>query len=176
MRAGLAGDAGAYKRLLAALTPVLRATIRRGFSRSQIGSVDVEDVLQETLLALHLKRHTWDPAQPLGPWLMAITRHKLIDSLRRRGRRGEVPVDDFLGILENRTAESAPDDVLDKRDAERLLGTLQPRSRDIVQSIAIEGRSAREVGDRLSMTEGAVRVALHRGLKQLAATYRRLSE
>ncbi|MDK9697889.1 MAG: sigma-70 family RNA polymerase sigma factor [Siculibacillus sp.] len=165
MRAALAGDANAYRRLLEALTPVLRAAAARGLARAGLGSADVEDVVQETLLALHLKRHTWDPTRPLMPWVATIARHKLVDGLRRRGRRSEVPVEDFHEIL----AAPAEPDPTEARDVDRMLGRLAPRQRDIVRSITVEDRSIAATADRLGMSEGAVRVALHRGLKALAA-------
>ena len=54
----------------------------------------------------------------------------------------------------------------------KMLASLAERQRVIVEAISIEGRSARDVGQRLGMSEGAVRVALHRALKALAAAYR----
>ena len=86
MRAANRGDAVAYARLLASLTPVLRGLARQSLSRTRLES-DFEDVVQETLLAIHLKRHTWDETRPFGPWVRAIIRHKLIDAARRRGFR-----------------------------------------------------------------------------------------
>src|SRR6185295_18968038 len=80
MRAANAGDEIAYRRLLEALAPLLRQVVRRGFAHSGFGNCDVEDVVQETLLAIHLKRQTWDEDEALTPWVMAIARHKLIDS------------------------------------------------------------------------------------------------
>ena len=169
MRAALAGDAVAYRRLLDALTPRLRAMATRSFARAGIGSGDMEDVVQETLLAIHLKRHTWDPREPLAPWVHAIARNKAIDVMRRRGRRIEVSVDDFAEVLP--AAETR--DPTETGDVERLLTALGDRQRDIVRSIGMEERSIRETAERLKMTEGAVRVALHRGLKTLAELYRR---
>lgn len=169
MRAALAGDGAAYRRLLEALTPRLRAVAARNLARAGIGASDMEDVVQETLLAIHLKRHTWDPREPLAPWVHVIARNKAIDALRRRGRRIEVSVDDFAEILP--AAETR--DPTEGGDVERLLGALGDRQRDIVRSIGMEERTIRETAERLSMTEGAVRVALHRGLKTLAQLYRR---
>lgn len=168
MKLSLAGDASAYERLLRALAPVLRAIASRQFNSSGRGSSEAEDVVQETLLAIHLKRHTWDAGQPLGPWVRAIVRHKVIDALRRRGRRDEVPVDDYLEILP--AAETRPSS--DLQDAEKLLAGLKQRQRDIVRSITVDGSSIREVAARFSMKEGAVRVALHRGLKTLAEMHK----
>lgn len=128
---------------------------------------EAEDVVQEVILAIHMKRHTWDQSKPIGPWIMAITRNKMIDEVRRRGRRTEVPVDGLLDILE----APGQDDAINAYDADRVLATLKGRSREIVQAIAIEGHSARDVAEKLGMTEVAVRVALHRSLKALAETY-----
>lgn len=169
MRAALAGDERAYRTLLEALTPRLRAVVGRSLSRAGASSADLEDIVQETLLAIHLKRHTWDPSAPLAPWVQAIARNKTIDALRRRGRRAEVDVADFVDVL-----PAAPErDPTEGGDVERLLGELGDRQRDIVRSIGVEEKSVRETAERLGMSEGAVRVALHRGLKTLAGLYRR---
>lgn len=167
MRAAMGGDAAAYRRLLEALTHSLRAVTRRGFAQAGAALNDVEDVVQETLLAIHLKRHTWDMDQPLGPWVRAIARHKLIDALRRRGRRIEVPID---LVIDSLPADEGPSN-LDRQDAHRLVDGLNGRQQAVVRSISIEGKSIRETADRLGMNEGAVRVALHRGLKALAARH-----
>jgi RNA polymerase sigma-70 factor (ECF subfamily) len=169
MRDAIDGDARAYHRLLSALTPHLRAIARRRCDQFGAPVSEAEDVVQEVLLAVHLKRATWDPARPIGPWLSTIVRNKLVDSLRRRGRHMYVPIEDVMATLE--VEEQA--DGLDRRDVERLLGRLKDPRRDIVRSIAIEGAGVRETAARLTMSEGAVRVALHRALKSLAALYRR---
>ena len=168
MRAAISGDAGAYRRFLEAVTPHLRAMARRRCEQFGVSASDSEDIVQEVLLAIHLKRGTWDQARPIGPWISTIVRNKLIDTLRRRGRRITVPIEDVVDTLQ--AGETA--DNLDQHDVERLLGRLKDQQRAIVQSISVEGVSVRETADRLHMTEGAVRVALHRALKTLAALYR----
>jgi RNA polymerase sigma-70 factor (ECF subfamily) len=172
MRAAIGGDAAAYRRLLESLSHSLRAITRRGFVQAGAGLNVVEDVVQETLLAIHLKRHTWDTSQPLGPWVRAIARHKLIDALRRRGRRIEMPIEHFLDTL----AAEEPRSDLDRQDAHRLVNGLNGRQQAVVRAISIEGKSIREAADSLGMNEGAVRVALHRGLKALAAMHRKGDE
>ena len=129
---------------------------------------DAEDIVQEVLLAIHLKRHTWDPGRPIGPWIAAIARNKAIDTLRRRGRHIEIPIEE---VIDHLPAEQAVGSA-DAQDLDRMMGTLNGRQRDIIRSISLSGASIREVADRLEMTEGAVRVALHRALKALAARYR----
>ena len=168
MRAAVRGDTGAYHRLLQELAPVLRGLASRGFARRRFGSEDVEDVVQETLLALHLKRHTWDERQPFSPWVHAIARNKLIDNLRRRGRQVHLDIDDIGDLL----AGDVPAVELNSIDAHHLIGRLSGRKREIVVAISINGASAREVAQRLGMTEGAVRVALHRALRSLAKALR----
>jgi len=168
MRTARRGDAGAYHRLLHELAPMLRGLASRGFPNHKLSREDVEDVVQETLLAVHLKRHTWDESRPLLAWVSAIARHKMIDILRRRGSHRHLPIDDVSDWL---ASEPQPAE-MNSVDAERVIATLKGRQRQIVLAISIERASAREVARRLGMTEGAVRVALHRALKSLAKAFR----
>jgi RNA polymerase sigma-70 factor (ECF subfamily) len=168
MRAANKGDAAAYARLLASLAPVLRGQTRRRLAGTRLEQ-DVEDVVQETLLAVHLKRHTWDEARPFGPWLGAIARHKLIDAMRRRGHRVHVPVEDFADFL----VAPAPDPERSIGAVDRYLDKLPSRQKDVVQALTLESATVRETAQRLSTTEGAVRVALHRGLAAIAAAVRK---
>jgi len=90
--------------------------------------------------------------------------------LRRRGRHVELPIDDLIDVLPAETSKER----LSGRDAERLLSVLSGRQRDVVHAISMEGMSAREAADRFRISEGAVRVALHRGLSALAVAWRDL--
>lgn len=168
MRAANRGDTASYQRLLMELAPVLRGVASRSFARSGLGPEDIEDVVQETLLAVHLKRHTWDERERLFPWVHAIAQNKVVDNLRRRGRRAHVPIEDISETFAN--DDPAPE--MNGVDAERMIASLSGRQRDIVVAISIEGASARDVAQRLGMSEGAVRVALHRALKTLAKAFR----
>jgi RNA polymerase sigma-70 factor (ECF subfamily) len=169
MRRALDGDAQAYQRFLLAVTPHLRAMARRRCEQFGAPASEAEDVVQEVLLAVHLKRGTWDPARPIGPWLSAIVRNKLIDSLRRRGRHVSVPIED---VMETVASDDEAADAMDRLDAIHLLERLKDPQRDIVRSISIGGAGIRETAERLKMSEGAVRVSLHRALKKLAGFYR----
>jgi RNA polymerase sigma-70 factor (ECF subfamily) len=169
MMASIGGDEGAYRRLLKDVSRSVRSMARGAFARAGAGDADIEDAVQETLLAIHLKRHTWDPGQPLAPWVYAIARHKVVDALRRRGRQRIEPLEDFEEFL----AAPEGEDPHALSDARRLLETLAPRQRDIVTSISLGGQSIAATAARLSMSEVAVRVALHRALKSLAAAWRR---
>jgi RNA polymerase sigma-70 factor, ECF subfamily len=169
MRAANAGDEAAYRKALTGIAPVLRAQIRRGLLRVGRGAEDVEDILQETLLAIHLKRHTWRDSEPFSPWMRAVARNKLIDALRRRGGRFDLPIDDFSDTL------AAPEEErpLSPAETDRMLGMIDGRPREVVQAIAVDGLTTREAAARLSMTEGAVRVALHRGIGALSKAFRK---
>ncbi len=169
MRAANAGDAGAYRRLLGELTPALRIFARRSVARAGTAAADAEDIVQETLLAVHLKRQTWKEDAPLSPWLFAIARHKLVDALRRRGGRTEISIEEFAEVLPGPSEE--PISVV--ADVSRHLDGLPAGQRNVVRSIAVDGASIDETAARLSMSNGAVRVALHRGLAALAAKLRR---
>jgi RNA polymerase sigma-70 factor (ECF subfamily) len=169
MRSAVSGDSAAYRRLLSAVTPVLRATARRGLARAGQPVDQSEDIVQDILLAVHLKRHTWDADAPFAPWLFAIARNKLIDALRRRGRRVFVNIDDFSEIIPGEPVE----ETVPAREVAVHLAGLPARQRDVLQSIAVDGASIKATALRLSMSEGAVRVGLHRGLANLTARLRK---
>lgn len=162
LAAANAGDARAYARFLRAVTQTLRGIVRaRG---GGLGEAACEDVLQEVLLAIHLKRHTWTPGAPVRPWLYAITRYKVVDAFRARGRKIDLPIEDFAEVL---PAEAGPDPT-EAADMDKMIGMLDMRSAQIVRKIGLEGVSVAETGRALEMSDGAVRVALHRALKTLA--------
>jgi RNA polymerase sigma-70 factor (ECF subfamily) len=165
MRRANRGDAAAYRLLLQELASILRRSARR--SGSQCAHEDIEDAVQDTLLALHLKRRTWDESRPLLPWVRAILKNKVTDVLRRRGGRVHLSIDDFTETLAD-----VPVEVASRIDTEVVLASLKGRQRDVVVSISVEGGSARQVAARLGMSEVAVRVCLHRALKAMARTFR----
>jgi len=165
LRAALAGDERAYTEFLRRA-----ACLVHGFARPKVvgGGIDPEDIVQETLLAIHMKRHTWRDDAPVTPWLYAIARYKLIDAFRRRGRRVEIE----LGEIPETFAAPAPEIVSD-REIGRVLETLAPRQRSVVAAVSVDGLSIRETAKSLGMTETAVRVALHRGLTAIAQRFGR---
>lgn len=164
------GDQRAYAQILTAITPVVRGIVRaRG---GALGPEGCEDVVQDVLLTVHMKRHTWREDAPLRPWLYAVTRHKVVDAFRARGKRIDVPVDDFLEVL----AAPAGPDPFEAQDMDRVIDQLDPRAAQIVRAIGIDGDTAADTGARLGMSEGAVRVALHRALKSLASLRERMIE
>ena len=163
--AALAGDQRAYAGFLEAVAGRLRATLRRKLGS---GGVEAEDILQETLLAIHLKRDTWDVTAPVLPWVHAIARYKMIDAFRRRGRRIELDIGDFVDVL------AQPEvDTVSEREIGRALGLLGPGQKAVVAAISVEGRTIAETAGRLGMTETAVRVALHRGLTAISRHFAR---
>jgi RNA polymerase sigma factor (sigma-70 family) len=167
MRAAMTGDAGAYRQFLVAVTPHVRAIARSQCRRFGAPEGEAEDVVQEVLLAIHLKRGTWDQDRPIRPWVAAITRNKLVDALRRRGRYASVPIEEVADSL---SVEDQLPDVM-QHDMDALLGHLTAQQREIVRSISLNGYSIQETAERLKMKEGAVRVALHRALKALGALH-----
>ena len=166
LRAANRGDTAAYARFLAALAPVLR-----GIIRARAGGLDPasrEDIVQEVLLTIHLKRHTWAPDRPLRPWVYAITRYKIIDVLRGMGRTVMLPVEDYADIL----PAEAEADPFASRDTDRMLDLLDDRSRNILRAVAYEGVKLADLAARFGLSDGAARVALHRALGRLAALRR----
>lgn len=168
MVAAQGGDAQAYAALLRELTPLLRAYFRR---RLQSLPDEVEDLLQETLLAMHNSRHTYDAGQPLGRWAHAIARYKLVDLLRARAGREALhdPLDDEGAEL---LSEAEPAAAEARRDLRVLLQQLPDRQRLPIELVKIEGLSVADTARRTGLSESAVKVGVHRGLKRLAALIR----
>lgn len=164
---GLAGDAAAYHAFLTELSTHLRAFFRRRMSGLPD---DVEDLVQETLLAVHNQRHTYDPAQPLTAWVYAIAKYKLVDLVRRRARRDlrNDPLDEELDVLAHNDAEAAAA----RLDLAKLLLRLPDRQRLPIVCMKLEGMSVVEAARATGMSESAVKVGVHRGLKALAAMIR----
>lgn len=170
LRAANRGDERAYGAFLRAVAPIVRGVARaRG---SGLGPEACEDIVQETLLAIHQKRHTWREDAPVRPWLYAIVRHKVIDAFRARGQRVHLAIEDFADAL---PAEPGPD-LTERGDVERVLSRLEPRAARIVRAIGLEGASPKELAGTLGMTETAVRVALHRALRKVAEMRKEMIE
>lgn len=165
LRAALEGDERAYGDFLHKAAALIRAWARR---RTTFSGLDPEDVVQETLLAIHVKRHTWRSDGPVAPWLYAIARHKLVDALRRQGRHPRIEISEVEGRLAVEEAETVRD-----WEIGRALETLTPGQRSVVNAISVEGRTIAEAARSLDMNETAVRVALHRGLAAIARRFGR---
>ncbi|MDB5826112.1 MAG: polymerase subunit sigma [Variovorax sp.] len=164
---GLAGDAAAYHSFLSKLGAHLRAFLgKRLFGWPD----EVEDLVQECLLAMHNQRHTYQPDQPLTAWVHAIARYKMIDLLRSKSIREALhdPIDDDLAVF----ADSATDASDARRDLGGLLATLPDRQRLPIVHVKLEGLSVAETSRLIGMSESAVKVNVHRGLKALAARFR----
>ena len=164
---GLAGDADAYHAFLDDLSGHLRAFLRR---RLFALPDDVEDLVQETLIAVHSRRHTYDTAQPLTAWVHAIARYKLVDHLRAHAARrsaGE-PLDEESELFAVTDGEATDA----RRDVTRLLDRLPERQRVAIVLTRLEGLSVAETSRATGMSESAVKVGVHRGIKALTAMVR----
>lgn len=157
---GLEGDSSAHKELLALLSRHLR-----GYFARRLGAAahEVEDLVQETLLAVHLKRDSYDRALPFMPWAYAVARYKLIDHLRRRYRQTHVPLEDAGALF----AADDPEEGVLRTDLDRLLEQLPSRQRSLLQDVKLQGLSIEEAAQKRGVTAVSARVMLHRTLKWL---------
>jgi RNA polymerase sigma-70 factor (ECF subfamily) len=166
MTAGLDGDATAYRMLLERLSPHLRSYYRGRLARAGKGASEAEDLLQEALLAIHTRRHTYDRTELFTPWMYAIARYKLIDHLRRtNASRGDVPIED----AEEFPARADHDGVESSIDLGRLMARLPVKMQQAIRYVKLEGLSVAEAASRSGMTESSVKINIHRGLKALSA-------
>ena len=153
----LDGDSQAYRQLLAELSRYLR-----GYFARRIGGQEVEDLVQETLLAVHLKRATYDRALPFTPWAYAVARYKLVDRFRR-DHAPHVPLEDAGDLL---ALENAEENAV-RIDLARLLERLPTRQRKLIEDVKLKGLSIEEAARRGGVTAVSARVMLHRSLKRL---------
>jgi len=160
MLRGLAGDAAAHAMLLRDMTGYLR-----GFFAKRLGrdAADVEDLVQETLLAIHLKRETYDTAQPFTAWAYSVARYKLIDRFRRNKVRRTEPLEDADALF----AEPAAQEATTRRDLDKLMSDLPERQRKLLEDVKLAGLTNAEAAKKAGMTESAVKVSIHRSLKAL---------
>ena len=165
---GLGGDPRAYREFLDALSAHLRAFLRRRLTRLPD---EVEDLVQECLLAIHNQRHTYDPDQPLTAWVHAIATYKLVDLMRRRASvdRLTEPLDDDHDVFSSADADASEA----RRDLGKLLDQLPDRQRLPIVCVKLQGLSVVDTARLTGMSASAVKVGVHRGLKALAAKVRK---
>jgi RNA polymerase sigma factor (sigma-70 family) len=164
MTAGLDGDAGAHAALLRALVPMLNSFYRR---RMRGAEQDVEDLVQETLIAVHTRRASYDRTRPFVAWLYAVARYRMIDHFRRL--RVTVPVEDLENILVAEGFEGASSA---RMDVARLLSGLSPKQAQAIRHTHLDGLSVAEAAHAANIGESDVKVSVHRGMKALAARIR----
>jgi RNA polymerase sigma-70 factor (ECF subfamily) len=164
MEMGLGGDAGAHSTLLRALVPLLRSFYRR---RMRGAEEDVEDLVQETLIAIHARRASYDRDRAFTAWFYAIARHQMIDYFRRR--KVHVPLEDVEAIL---ATEGFEDAISARMDVDRLLDTLSPKQARAIRDTHVDGKSIAEAAEAAGIGESDVKVSVHRGLKSLAGRIR----
>ncbi|MFL4992626.1 MAG: sigma-70 family RNA polymerase sigma factor [Microvirga sp.] len=170
MLAGLAGDAASYRLVLTELSRHLRRYFLRRMGHDR--AADCEDLVQETLMALHARRATYDTSRPFTAWFHAIARYKLMDYFRQSKLRPTVPIDDIEGLF----ADDEIDAATARHDMDRLLETVPAQMRGLIRTVKIEGQSIADAAACSGLSESAVKVSIHRGLKALAARLRRQPE
>ena len=164
---GLGGDSVAYHAFLRDLSAHLRAFLRRRLAHFPD---DIEDLVQESLLAVHNQRHTYDVEQPLTAWVHAIAKYKMVDLVRRRASRDLLtePLNDENDVFSSADADAAEA----RRDVAKLLEELPDRQRLPIVYMKLQGLSVVETARITGMSASAVKVGVHRGLKALAAKIR----
>ncbi len=172
MLAGLDGDAAAHTALLSKLSPYLRAYFKGRLVRVGRGPADAEDLVQEALIAIHTRRHTYDRSQLLTPWIHAVARYKLVDYLRRtKGSVKDVPIEEAEEVF----ADADSSAVESGLDLGKLMARLSPKARQAIQFVKLDGLSVSEASARSGMSESAIKVSVHRGLRALSLLVRQRS-
>ncbi len=156
------GDESDYRQLLQEIATVIHAFLRRRFGDHHF----IEDCVQESLIAVHQARHTYDPQRPFRPWLFAIVRHKAIDTLRKQRTRKKV-VDHYKReqeILSQTGNQSMSENEFTEG---RLLESLSSQHKEVLVLTKIIGFSIAETAKKLDISESAVKVRVHRAIRKL---------
>lgn len=170
MLMGLAGDPPAQRRLLELCGERLRDYYRRRLPGRES---DVEDLVQESLIAIHQRRASYDTRQPFTAWLHAIARYKLADHLRAQYRRRTVRIPDSAEMIDSEL--DAPELGV-TCDVERLLDGLPKAQRDAIRLVKLEGLSVAEASERTGHSESNIKVLAHRGMKAMMAETRKMEQ
>jgi RNA polymerase sigma-70 factor (ECF subfamily) len=165
MAAAQSGNAGVYHRLMREVS----GWLRRYFAR-RLPPAMVDDAVQDTLLAIHEKRHTYDPARPFEPWLAAIARYKRIDRLRAMKAAPTEALSEDIPVNDH------GDTVMNARSLERLLAELKPAQSDVIRLVKLQGLSVEEAAVRTGQSISLVKVNIHRGLGRLMSIAKRQSD
>jgi len=165
MLAGLAGDAAAHARLLSAAANRLRGYFGR---RLGADAPDLEDLVQETLIAIHNRRDSYNPSLPFSAWLHAVARYKLIDHYRRAGVRAHVPLED----AEELAAADELEPALAASDVDRLLSHLPEKHRAAIRLTRLDGYSVDEASAMTGQSPSGIKIGVHRGMMRLVARVR----
>jgi RNA polymerase sigma factor (sigma-70 family) len=159
---GLDGDAASHTRLLRELSILLRGFYSRRFGGDP---ADAEDLVQETLIAVHTRRESYDRSKPFTSWAFTMARYKMIDEFRRRGLRPSMPIEDVEELFAQDEIEPASAAI----DLDRLLKGLPVQQRVAIQQVKLEGLSIEEAAARSGLSPSNVKISIHRGLKTLLA-------
>lgn len=153
------GDQHAYTTLLIEC----QKWLKRYYSH-RIVAHHLDDLVQDTLLSLHRKRASYDPARPFLPWLAAIARYRWVDHLRIVYKAAE---DEFE---EGFAAESEEPAISARISLERLFSYLPPAQAEAIRLVKITGLSISQAAQASGQSESLIKVNIHRGLKKLAKT------
>jgi RNA polymerase sigma factor (sigma-70 family) len=162
MAAAQDGDAASYRQLLSELD----VWLRRYYSRRLPSSL-IDDIVQDVLVAVHVKRHTYDPSRPLVAWLAAIARYKWIDAIRTLEAGATETLEDDVAV------PPPQEQAASGWSLENLLNTLKPAQAEAIRLVKLEGHSVEEAAQATGQSTALVKVNIHRGLKRLAGLLRR---
>ena len=158
MVAAQAGDSRAYERLLREL-----ATWLRRYYTRRLPHPSAEDAMQEALLAIHAKRHTYAPSRSFGAWVTAIARYKWIDRVRDQSRYAALSLDEDIAIEDHGNA------AISTAALDHLLGRLKPAQERVIRLVKLKGLSVARASGATGQSVSLVKINIHRGLKKLAA-------
>lgn len=170
----MVGDEATFSRLMAATQDGDKAAANvllsevglwlERYFRRRVPPHQLDDLVQDVLIAFYTKRATYDPTRPFLPWLAAIARYRWVDHLRKVYKHESQELEDDAAF-----EDSEEEVVLARVSLERLFGQIPEKQAEVIELVKIDGLSIREASEKTGQSESSVKVNIHRGLKKLAA-------
>jgi RNA polymerase sigma-70 factor (ECF subfamily) len=165
--AALSGDQAAYAQFLDRVSRILGAYFMKSMNPSRRSVQRVEELTQDVLLSIHEKRSTFQPELPVLPWVYAIARYRLIDTIRQESRRPQFANWEagFEDLLWTEAQQGASAD--SQQDVDELLSGLTDRQKEVLVMAKLNELPLAEVAKKLDMSLSAVKVTVHRAIKAI---------
>lgn len=151
------GDSQSYHQFLVEASELLKPFIRRKVKSVEI----IDDVLQDTLLAIHKSRHSYLPERSVLAWMFVICEHRIIDFYRQFRRLEKREIQTFADIEVEQIEH--PHSIL----LEELLQRLPLKQREVIELLKFQGLSIKEVSAKTGLSESAVKVTTFRGYEAM---------
>jgi RNA polymerase sigma-70 factor (ECF subfamily) len=154
------GDQKSYRTFLIEISKIVKVVVGKKIAKN-----DVEDVVQEILISVHKSLHTYNLDRPFFPWLYAICCFRINDFLRKfylQQSHKTLDIDDVIDFLQDVTNDPSNSELINE-----IFLTIDKKHQHILTMVYLEGFTFKEAGEKINMSESAIKVAAHRIVKKI---------